>query len=635
MPDKPQNSKDNSIPPPLDPFPTYQTPFPRSNRDDDNPFIQFRRFADEQFSSMFQGIPRLLGFQSNRHFEDMIRERQEREEGWRKQIEQEMEEWRQNREELMQRLTQRLENNIPERIEQIRQHRERMRRMEDAEKSSEESTQPLPQITPWSARDAASKCPASNGSQHLQGRPKCHAWRNRNEQARTELDAYETLEHDSLAPNVPGIQSGSDDTRRQRSKSWFSSFGWDGRKIEQGRDKDDSKRVPLECEERSSQPVTYTMFSTKSMDPFDDTSVTMPWLMLNKYSPIYLCNPSQPRMYEVQLHDAEDVPFRISRPRFFEPSPRHHEFNERLAKQLPWADAFEDLISLQQTGRMVDRDYSTWRTPSTWIHDMVYRGSLGPRWAFNHDGMLIRRSVDAETRARQQGQRYGWHDGFAGQSSLLLGRKVSEFLDEMGDNVTKTIATSPMFSSVLSAANAIVSAAEEAQRDFESMAPETVDERGEESRQTQDAEVVSEQVRSTAFSHAFESSFSSSINQGGTENQVVGTTTSISQRTLPDGSVETKRIFNRRFADGTTESEESVDVSHGPAAQPRPLYGDQANEQLETGTAPAASFHSEDGEGHGSIPRSERQRQETTDGATQGQTENSTEQPKRGGWFWT
>ncbi|KAL6241940.1 hypothetical protein RBB50_011185 [Rhinocladiella similis] len=628
MPDKSQDSKDSSIPPPLDPFPTYQTPFSRSNRDDDNPFIQFRRFADEQFSSMFQGIPRLLGFQSNRHFENMVRERQEREEGWRKQVEQEMEEWRQNREELMQRLTQRLENNIPERIEEMRRHRE-MKHTEDNWNLSEDTTRPWPHITPWSARGAASKCPATNGSQHPHGKSRCQAWRNRNEQAKTELDAYETIQND-------------DDASRKQSKSWFSSFGWDGKKIEQARDKHDPKRVPFELEDPSSQPVTYTLLSSKTMDPFVDTGVTVPWLMLSKYSPIYLCNPSQPRMYEVQIHDAEDVPFRISRPRFFEPPPRHRELHEALAKQLPWADAFEDLISLQQTGKMVDRDYSTWRTPSTWIHDMVHRGSLGPRWAFDHDGMLVKHSIDAETRAKQLGQHYRWHDGLAEQSALLLGRKVSDFLDEMGDNVTKTIATSPIFSSVLSAANAIVAAAEEAERDYESVAPAAADKR-EESKQTEAAEVASKQVLSTVFSQALESSFSSSNSQESIGNQVVSTSTSISQRTLPDGSIESKRIFKRRFADGTTESEESIDVSHGPAAQPRSQYVSFANEQAENPTGPATSMQLEYDEsvlelqpsGHDSTLRSETQAEETPDRPSQEQSENSTKPPRRGGWFWT
>ncbi|ETN43964.1 uncharacterized protein HMPREF1541_10829 [Cyphellophora europaea CBS 101466] len=46
-------------PPPCDPFQRYQTPWPRSGQDDENPFIRFRRFADEQFKSFFSGAPSL------------------------------------------------------------------------------------------------------------------------------------------------------------------------------------------------------------------------------------------------------------------------------------------------------------------------------------------------------------------------------------------------------------------------------------------------------------------------------------------------------------------------------------------------------------------------------------------------
>ncbi|KIW18044.1 hypothetical protein PV08_02331 [Exophiala spinifera] len=627
MPGKSQESKDDSIPPPLDPFPTYQTPFPRSHRDDANPFIQFRRFADEQFSSFFQGVPRLFGFQSSRHFEDMVRERQERDEGWRKQVEQEMEEWRQNREELMQRLTQRLENNIPDRIEQMRQHRERTRHIGDF---GEDTTQPLPQITPWSAREAASRCPVTNDSQYLHGKSKCHAWRKRKEQATTELDAYEALEN------------GNDASGRQ-SKSWFSSFGWDGKRTEQARDEGDEKFTPLQREERPSKPVTHNLFSIKFMDPFVDTGATIPWLMLNKYSPLYLCNPSQPRMYEVQIHDAEDKPFRISSPKFFEPAPRNRDLDEKLARQLPWADAFEDLISLEQTGKMVDRDYSTWRTPSTWIHDIVHRGSLGPRWAFNQDGMLVKRSIDGGNRAKQQGQEYSWPDGLVEESRLLLGRKVSDFLDEMGDNMTRTLATSPMFSSVVAAANAIVAAAEEAQRDFENVTPAIADER-EGPKETQDVEVASKQALSTEFSHAFESTFSSSNDEGSIGKRIVATTTSISQRMLPDGSVESKRIFKRRFADGTVESEESVDVTNSSAAEPSLHYGTaHANEQVEPEAVPAPSGRPDGGDGfrephspwHDSTPVSETQAEDTVDRPPQERREKSSKPSRGGGWFWT
>jgi len=45
----------------MDPYATYQTPYERRENDPPNPFIEFRRFADKQIASMFEGLGS-LGF---------------------------------------------------------------------------------------------------------------------------------------------------------------------------------------------------------------------------------------------------------------------------------------------------------------------------------------------------------------------------------------------------------------------------------------------------------------------------------------------------------------------------------------------------------------------------------------------
>lgn len=57
-------------PPPCDPFQRYQTPWPRQGQDDENPFIRFRRFADEQVKSFFSGVP-FVKRSLDDHFEDL------------------------------------------------------------------------------------------------------------------------------------------------------------------------------------------------------------------------------------------------------------------------------------------------------------------------------------------------------------------------------------------------------------------------------------------------------------------------------------------------------------------------------------------------------------------------------------
>ncbi|KAK5940979.1 hypothetical protein PMZ80_006256 [Knufia obscura] len=53
--EKPISASEKYIPPPMDPYATYQTPYER-RQEDRNPFIEFRRFADKQVASMFEGL---------------------------------------------------------------------------------------------------------------------------------------------------------------------------------------------------------------------------------------------------------------------------------------------------------------------------------------------------------------------------------------------------------------------------------------------------------------------------------------------------------------------------------------------------------------------------------------------------
>lgn len=59
--EKSKTASDKYIPPPMDPYATYQTPYERRENDPPNPFIEFRRFADKQIASMFEGLGS-LGF---------------------------------------------------------------------------------------------------------------------------------------------------------------------------------------------------------------------------------------------------------------------------------------------------------------------------------------------------------------------------------------------------------------------------------------------------------------------------------------------------------------------------------------------------------------------------------------------
>lgn len=74
--DKPEQ-KDKFIPPPMDPYATYQTPYERRQSSEPNPFIEFRRFADKQFSDIFSGLQTFANFPKMFGVEDGMKDLRE------------------------------------------------------------------------------------------------------------------------------------------------------------------------------------------------------------------------------------------------------------------------------------------------------------------------------------------------------------------------------------------------------------------------------------------------------------------------------------------------------------------------------------------------------------------------------
>ncbi|EXJ93832.1 hypothetical protein A1O1_02225 [Capronia coronata CBS 617.96] len=632
MPDDRNNtSADASTPPPLDPFPTYQTPYPRSDKDDDNPFIQFRRFADEQLSSFFQGIPQLFGFSSGKDawkkdFDELMRRSNELEEGWRKQFEQEMEEMRQEFE---------------------KSKAAAWKVVEGGEKSPNDNT-PW-----WTGGNASNSTLNGTASDNAKNSPALY---DEDGQPRTELDAYNGVQGSETATEIPVIKSTSRKTSNTSSDSWFSSFGWDGKRREQetgsGNDKI-SLFDSLSARRQVSRPTTYTLFGARRMNPFDNTDHTIPWLLLSPYSPVYLCNPSQSRLFKVKIQDSAGQSFQISRPRFFERW--YTDVDEKMARQIPWADAFEDLLSLQQTGKMVDRDTSTWRTPSDWIHGLVHRGSLGPAWGFDQQGLLIKRSIDTKSLDTQPipKKQGGWRDG-AGQvwekedeeaatpktlpASNSNEETSEDFLDDFVDRAAERLGPFPLFGSILSAADSIVAAVDQATKDFEAMSksaePETQAEP--ESAVTKEAANTSTYSTSSSSAYSYENSvaFSAPEEQTAPSKSLISTLTTTVTRTLADGSVETKRVLKRRFADGTEETNESVEVKNLPSVQR--TRAAEVGVDKQTQTLPPTADRSQpqhDGADQGSVQHALAQQSLSPEQQTKGDGKEGTS--KRSGWFWT
>ena len=399
--DKPSNIPPYSHPPaPQDPFVRFSQIWPRAEKDNENPFIQFRRFADEQFQSFFSGVPKMFG--DKPHATGDIQARMEE---MMKNVESMQRSMHANEEDFRERLTAKKD---------ARKLRQEMKTTLQEADTTTDSTQP------WWLRGDAAKCPALQ--EKTERVKRCPAMYDEAGNPRTELDAYKphpsSTKRGRILPDVLNLGNG---------------LGWDG-KQKQKQEENQEEHQPtanttnpqvarqayipgpssssniklweaLNTKDKADSPWSWNYGNAAAANPFVDHTATVPWLVASAYSPVFLSNPAMGKPSWVHVNHQEGKPFQMttSGHRFSNPT----ELDSEMAK-LPWADAFEDLISLEQTGKMVDRNNTTQRTPPTWIHDCVSRGSFGKNWGFTEDGMLTKRAIPAvDSKTQDQASRYG------------------------------------------------------------------------------------------------------------------------------------------------------------------------------------------------------------------------------------
>lgn len=99
--DKARAASDRYIPPPMDPYATYQTPYERRPSNDQNPFIEFRRFADKQFSSLFENFGDFPNFSRMFGISDEMQWMREHSDKFKEDLERQIEDLAEQREKMM------------------------------------------------------------------------------------------------------------------------------------------------------------------------------------------------------------------------------------------------------------------------------------------------------------------------------------------------------------------------------------------------------------------------------------------------------------------------------------------------------------------------------------------------------
>ena len=623
--------------------PTTTPPSRSSISHQDNPFIQFRRFADSQISSLLQsviGLPSLferpsptarwIVIQSDGDGNEVyvngdevtMRKRRELEEGWRKQKEQEAEE-----------------------------------RAGVAEAVREDNMGSAPSST-------------------------------------------------KTATPAP---SDANNPTSKKSGGLLDWLGWDGRqKHEDKQDETTPRNGPMIMP--SVRMTVSDKDNPESLNPFSgNMSEAVKWLLTDEYSPIFLRGHIPKDIY----HGGPSFYHALHHPHWpdFRAVSSPDRFEEELRFRVPWCDAFEDLVSLQQNGHMIDRDEPTRTSSAQWLNDMIKRGSLGPvmsrglvgpQWSTEYARLVspfdTGRKLQYIPPAPDQSSdptKDNLDDGNAYESDPVLSafdiiREIAHLDDdnddtddlgnpqhwigEISDSLVQAVAKDLMkpgvleelrrlgFTSetqvlkyllgdgvdsvpihgflmappnVVAAAMRAAAASEKEPSDTGKIANEPRHKMSSEEYQEQPtdhedqsnsllATAPNDQASSPSADHpsrsevsndslSFTSSSSSvsSWSRWGSEDNklgsIVSTMTTTERRTLPDGSIETKRVLKKRFADGREESNESVERQIAPSSSSR----SSVSKPSESGAPPAMQQDK------------------------QTQTEvKETPQPKKGGWFW-
>jgi hypothetical protein len=457
-------------------------------------------------------------------------------------------------------------------------------------------------------------------------------------------------------------------TTTNRNGGLLDWLGWDGRQQQ------DDKQVEST---RWNGPLTMPSVrmtvpendKSKSLNPFSgNMSEAVSWLLTNEYSPVFLrghipkdIHHGGPSFYHA-LHHPHWPDFRAAS------SP--DRFEDELRFRVPWCDAFEDLVSLQHKGHMIDRDEPTRTSSAQWLNDMIKRGSLGeimsrgvvgPQWSteyartvlpfnsgrqpqhipsspappfdpiehpcddedeFDPDPVLtafdiIKHIADLDDGTDGFGDPKHW----VGEISDSLIQAVAKDLMKPGvlDELRRLGFTSeaqvmkyllgvgtdsdPSHGflmappDVVAAAMRAAAASETEPSRTESIAKDphhkvtakenqtqpmtpkdrdkalvmTVHEKDASSPPIDHSSNPEKADESPSFTSS--SSSTSSWSRWGSQEEdkdsIISTMTTTERRTLPDGTVETKRVLKKKFADGREESNEIVERQMSPSADPR------------------------------------------------------------------
>lgn len=252
--------------------------------------------------------------------------------------------------------------------------------------------------------------------------------------------------------------------------------------------------------------------------------------------------------------------------------------SDRDANEPQWREAFEDLLRLENGKPMLDNDALTAgksENGTEWLHGLVKRGSLGDRWKYVSGGKdgypwsgitfaghsednnraLPETNPESENKKQQLESEDQTPD-----SELDIYERFLRDIEAREQEVMKGDVGSPLLRILLDERRREQDQAQE-QSDWQRLS-QYEDEQGNEDTESW-LDLVSGGNRKSVPETPAESVVEkqSDIAQETIPARVISTMSRTERKRLADGSVETKIVKTKRFADGREETDESVEVS--------------------------------------------------------------------------
>lgn len=309
-------------------------------------------------------------------------------------------------------------------------------------------------------------------------------------------------------------------------------------------------------------PYQRPMFSNLMSD--DSPAWPVTYLMLSPYSPLYLERQTQ---YRSQREGGVFSSLMSS----LKPS------SERDQSEPQWREAFEDLLRLENGKPMLDRDptdTTNRESGKEWMQGLVKRGSLGDRWKYVSGGdgrpwstftFDSSKSEDESSKSERDHRKndvkagFSWNEETDPATELDL---YDRFLDDIEAREREffRMRESPLLRLLLNDRLEDRHRQEASRKEKHGDDADNWLELVSGGQKNSVPDTVPEKEQTTAKSATAVGNPSAADQQP----YVISTKTTTERVRLSDGSVQTKIITTKRFADGREENNESVEVVNPP-----------------------------------------------------------------------